>query len=174
MRFDSLLKRPGYLIELGQMAKMVDFEQDKKPTPPLARMMVAKVRDLRPGSSEDSRQKKAIEEVSKEATLEEAQNIATTLVPEELSSRDDEPLAKKKRTGVPVRVRPTLRRIMKRAKPTENVTRKGKSVEMVETITVFPLDPKQRHLAVTAAGVTLDEEPVGATRKKRGRWLDFF
>ncbi|KAL2512610.1 hypothetical protein Adt_18210 [Abeliophyllum distichum] len=55
-RFDSLLKAPRHLVELGQMAKKVDFKQGKRPTPPLVKVMVTKVRELRPGSSEDSHQ----------------------------------------------------------------------------------------------------------------------
>ncbi|KAL2474650.1 actin cytoskeleton-regulatory complex protein pan1-like [Abeliophyllum distichum] len=96
-RFDALLKQPRYFIELGQMAKKADFEEGKRPTPPLLRVMAAKVRKLRLGSSKDTRQKNVIEEISKEATLEVAQNVAANLIAEELSSRDEEPLAKKRK-----------------------------------------------------------------------------
>ncbi|KAL2505885.1 hypothetical protein Adt_21506 [Abeliophyllum distichum] len=106
--------------------RSADFEQENRPTPSLARMMAAKVKELRVGSTEENRQKKAIEEVSKEATLEEVQNIATTLVSEELSSRDDELLAKKKKTGPPVRARPMLKRIMQGTKTAENMAGKEK------------------------------------------------
>ncbi|KAL2512614.1 hypothetical protein Adt_18214 [Abeliophyllum distichum] len=86
-RFDSLLKAPRHLVELGQMAKKVDFKQGKKPTPPLVKVMVTKVRKLRPGSSEDSHQKKAIDEETKE------------------------PLNKKKKKTPPICPRPSLKGI---------------------------------------------------------------
>ncbi|KAL2505873.1 hypothetical protein Adt_21494 [Abeliophyllum distichum] len=112
--------------DFEQEKRPTPFEQEKRPTPSLARVMAAKVKELHLGSTEDNRQKKAIEEVSKEATLEEVQNIATTLVPEELSSRDDELLAKKKKTGPPVRARRMLKRIMQGTKTAESMAGKEK------------------------------------------------
>ncbi|KAL2505436.1 hypothetical protein Adt_21057 [Abeliophyllum distichum] len=90
-------------------------------------MMAAKVRELRPGSSEDTGQKKTIEEISKEATLEEAQNIAPNQTAEKLSSGDEEPLAKKRRETSAC-VKSSHRRIAMRVKPVDDATSKEKSV----------------------------------------------
>ncbi|KAL2480507.1 hypothetical protein Adt_33473 [Abeliophyllum distichum] len=53
-----------------------DFEQGKRPTPPLPRVMAAKVRELRPGSTEDNWQKKAIQEIKEclDSTITLAEN----------------------------------------------------------------------------------------------------
>ncbi|KAL2526705.1 hypothetical protein Adt_11759 [Abeliophyllum distichum] len=143
------------------------FERGERPTPPLARVMTAKVRQLRSGSSNDIRQNKTIQEISKEATLEEAQNVASNLVDEELSSGEEEPLAKKKRTGGLARARPTFRMIMQGTKPVEDTIGKGKLVEVVETIIVLPPFPKHCYLAMMPAGVNLDDAPTGVGEKRR-------
>ncbi|KAL2532685.1 Uncharacterized protein Adt_06036 [Abeliophyllum distichum] len=53
-----------------------DFEQGKRPTPPLVRLAGARVRELRPGSSEEVHQKKMIDEISHDAAREQAKCVA--------------------------------------------------------------------------------------------------
>ncbi|KAL2532304.1 hypothetical protein Adt_05655 [Abeliophyllum distichum] len=60
-----------------------------------------------------------------------------------------------------------LRGIVKGAKLAGNMNGKKKLVEVIETVIVLPLDPKQHRLVVTAAGVALDDVPVGTKGKKR-------
>ncbi|KAL2456970.1 hypothetical protein Adt_46554 [Abeliophyllum distichum] len=95
--------------------------------------MAAKVRELRPGSSKDTSQKKTTEEISKEATLEEAQNVAPNQTVEELSSGDEETLAKKRRETSAC-AKSSHRRIARRVKPVDDATGKEKSKVTVELL----------------------------------------
>ncbi|KAL2456039.1 hypothetical protein Adt_46977 [Abeliophyllum distichum] len=66
-RYKALLDKHVYLVELGQMASKVDFEQGKRLRRcALARLSGVKLRPLQLGSSYDSKKKKVIEEINRE------------------------------------------------------------------------------------------------------------
>ncbi|KAL2497716.1 hypothetical protein Adt_23266 [Abeliophyllum distichum] len=71
-RYGFLLDRQRYLIELGLMASKAEIDQSMRPRLTMARLASRKTKPLAPGSSEDSKQKKVIEELSQEGNKVEA------------------------------------------------------------------------------------------------------
>ncbi|KAL2526842.1 hypothetical protein Adt_11896 [Abeliophyllum distichum] len=65
-RYGFSLNRHRCLTELGLMASKAEMDQGKHPRPTMARLATKKPRVLAPGSSEDSKHKKVIENLSRE------------------------------------------------------------------------------------------------------------
>ncbi|KAL2484929.1 hypothetical protein Adt_29685 [Abeliophyllum distichum] len=74
-QYGFLLNRHRCLIELGLMASKAAFDQGKRSRPTMARLASKKPRLLVPGSSEDTKQKKVIEDLSREENKNEASKV---------------------------------------------------------------------------------------------------
>ncbi|KAL2497916.1 hypothetical protein Adt_23466 [Abeliophyllum distichum] len=79
-RYGFLLDRQCCLVKLGLMASKAEMDQGVRPRPTMALLASRKPNSLAPGSSEDSKQKKVIEELSREGNKGEAGSAGEDLV----------------------------------------------------------------------------------------------
>ncbi|KAL2532567.1 Uncharacterized protein Adt_05918 [Abeliophyllum distichum] len=139
-QYGFLLNRHRCLIELGLMASKAEFEQGKRTRPTMARLASKKPRLLVPGSSEDKKQKKVIEDLSREENKSEALRVNVVEINEDEDGPGGEvPLVRKRKAG--------------------SSSQDKKTVED-DDLTAYNLPPLQQTLSVTATGeVVLDAPP---------------
>ncbi|KAL2497971.1 hypothetical protein Adt_23521 [Abeliophyllum distichum] len=97
-RYGFLLDRQCCLVKLGLMASKAEMDQGVRPRPTMARLASRKPNSLAPGSSEDSKQKKVIEELSWEGNKGEASSAGVIKIDEEAeASGGDLSLSRKRK-----------------------------------------------------------------------------
>ncbi|KAL2472320.1 Uncharacterized protein Adt_40456 [Abeliophyllum distichum] len=136
--YEFILNRHRCLIELG----LVTMDKDKRPRPALARLNKQKPRDLASGSFEESRQKKVLEDLSRQVSKEAVQ-ASSVIEVEDSALEGDVPLSRKRKsralgTGAP----------------------QG-SVEIVDDYATCSAPLLQRTLAVNTSGEVVLEDPLG-------------
>ncbi|KAL2486303.1 Uncharacterized protein Adt_31059 [Abeliophyllum distichum] len=93
-RYGFILNRHNCLIELGLMASK---HQERSPRSTLARLTKQRPKVLAPGSSEDLRQKKVLEDLSREGNRDEAEAPNVVEIQDTNASEVDVPLTRKKK-----------------------------------------------------------------------------
>ncbi|KAL2527296.1 Uncharacterized protein Adt_12350 [Abeliophyllum distichum] len=95
MRFDSLSVVLRYLIERGHMEQRANYEQGKRPTPPLARMMKRIVKGGKPEGNTVRRGKsfKVIKDVT--VILSESKKHRLAVIATKVVALDDTPAGSK-------------------------------------------------------------------------------
>ncbi|KAL2474772.1 Uncharacterized protein Adt_35508 [Abeliophyllum distichum] len=141
-RYEFIMNRHRCLIELGLMM----MDKDKRLRPALARLSKQKPRALASGSSEESRQKKVLEDLSRQVNKEASKVIEV----EDSAPEGDVPLSRKRKsrasgTGAP----------------------QG-SVEIVDDYATCSASPLQRTLAVNTSREVVLEDPSRLSQKPSG------
>ncbi|KAL2479860.1 putative abhydrolase domain-containing protein [Abeliophyllum distichum] len=144
-RYEFILNRHRCLIELGLMT----MDKDKRPRPALARLSKQKPRALASGSSEESRQKKVLEDLSRQGSKETAQTSKVIEV-EDSAPEGDVPLSRKRKS-----------RASGAGAPQGNV-------EIVDDHATCSVPPLQRTLAVNTSGEVVLEDPLRLSQKPSG------
>ncbi|KAL2471833.1 hypothetical protein Adt_39969 [Abeliophyllum distichum] len=144
-RYEFILNRHRCMIELGLMT----MDKDKRPRPALARLSKQKPRALASGTFEESRQKKVLEDLSRQVSKETVQ-ASKVIEVEDSALEGDVPLSRKRKsratgTGAP----------------------RG-SVEIVDDYVTCSAPPLQRTLAVNTSGEVVLEDPPRLSRKLSG------
>ncbi|KAL2512348.1 Plus3 domain-containing protein [Abeliophyllum distichum] len=144
-RYEFILNRHRCLIDLGLMM----MDKDKRPRPALARLSKQKPRALAPSSSEESRQKKVLEDLSRQGSKETAQTLKVIKV-EDSAPEGDVPLSRKRKTRAP-----------------GSGASQG-SVEIVDDPATCSVPPLQRTLAINTSGEVVLEAPPRLSQKTSG------
>ncbi|KAL2455993.1 hypothetical protein Adt_47002 [Abeliophyllum distichum] len=116
------------------------MDKDKRPRPALARLSKQKPRALASGSSEESCQKKVLEDLSRQGSKETAQTSKVIEV-EDSTPEGDVPLSRKRKSRASGAGAP-----------------QG-SVEIVDDHATCSVPPLQRTLAVNTSGEVVLEDP---------------
>ncbi|KAL2531138.1 Uncharacterized protein Adt_04489 [Abeliophyllum distichum] len=98
-RYRLILNRHRCLIELGLMASNAEMDQERCPRLTLARLTKQRPRVLVPGSTEDTLQKKVIEDLSREGSREEVAAPDVVEVEDAGVPEGEAPLKRKRNSG---------------------------------------------------------------------------
>ncbi|KAL2465248.1 Uncharacterized protein Adt_41099 [Abeliophyllum distichum] len=141
--YSFILNRQRCLVELGLVASKAEMDQGRRPRPTLAKLAKQRPRTLVPGSTEDTSQRKAIEDLSK-AGNKEAPGASNVIEVEDVPEVEV-PLSRKRK-----------------AKSTETGTSQPRG-STVDVDTVCGVPPLQRTLAVNQSGEVVLEGPSRPT-----------
>ncbi|KAL2471876.1 hypothetical protein Adt_40012 [Abeliophyllum distichum] len=136
------------LIELGLMA----MDKEKLPRPALARLSKQKPRALTASSSEEVRQKKALEDMSREGNKEAVEASKVIEVDDSSAPEGYVPLSRKRKLRA----------------PRSGTGAPQGSVEIVDDYATCSAPPLQRTLAVNTSGEVVLEAPPRLSRKPGG------
>ncbi|KAL2456621.1 hypothetical protein Adt_46715 [Abeliophyllum distichum] len=145
-RYGFILNRHCCLIELGLMT----MDKKKCPRPVLARLNKQKLRALVAGSSEEARQKKVLEDLSREENREAVEALKVIEVDDSNAPEGDVPQLRKMKL-----------RASGTGAPQENV-------EIVDNYATCSASPLQRTLAVNTSGEVVLEGPPKLSQKLGG------
>ncbi|KAL2533441.1 Plus3 domain-containing protein [Abeliophyllum distichum] len=147
-RYEFILNRHRCLIELDLMT----MDKEKRPRPVLARLNKQKPRALATGSSKEVRQKKVLEDISREGNKEAVEASKVIEVDDFSAPEGDVPLSRKRKSRTPGTGAP-----------------QG-SMEIVDNYATCSAPPLQRTLAVNTSG----EGPPRLSQKPGGtEWGPF-
>ncbi|KAL2492560.1 hypothetical protein Adt_28188 [Abeliophyllum distichum] len=107
-------------------------------------------RVLAPGSSEDLRQKKVLEDLSREGNRDEAESPNVVEIEDTNASEVDVPLTRKRKVET--------------SEVGSSSQSKGKAVEVVDNYTICGVLPLQRTISVNPSGEVVLESPSQATQ----------
>ncbi|KAL2542936.1 hypothetical protein Adt_03914 [Abeliophyllum distichum] len=125
------------------------MDKDKRPRPAFARLSKQKPRALASGFSKESRQKKFLEDLSRQVSKETAQTLKVIEV-EDSAPEGDVPLPRKRKSRAPGAGAPQ------------------RSIEIVDNYATCRAPPLQRTLAVNTSGEVILEDPPRLSQKPSG------
>ncbi|KAL2492568.1 hypothetical protein Adt_28196 [Abeliophyllum distichum] len=146
----TILVVPTFVRQRNTLARIPDylsteevFEEERQ-----GRGAWVRPRVLAPGSSEDLRQKKVLEDLSQEGNRDEAEALNVVEIEDTNASEVDVPLTRKRKvetSGVG-----------------SSSQSKGKAVEVVDNYTICGVPPLQRTISVNPSGEVVLESPSPA------------